>query len=69
MTTEAYYSDKAKGLVLNEKVLLQTLGFDVTIDHPHTHVIRTCQLVNGILCMYYYRIIYIVMFLLLFSLQ
>jgi hypothetical protein len=33
--------------VFNENVLLQTLGFDVAIDHPHTHVVRCCHLVRG----------------------
>ena len=31
----------------NENTLLQTLGFDVAIDHPHTHVVRCCQLVKA----------------------
>ncbi len=30
-------------MVTNENILLQTLGFDVAIDHPHTHVVRCCQ--------------------------
>lgn len=38
---------QAQDLVFNENVLLQTLGFDVAIDHPHTHVVRTCHLVKG----------------------
>lgn len=46
-TTEQSYADLAQELVFNENVLLQTLGFDVAIDHPHTHVVRTCQLVKG----------------------
>lgn len=33
--------------MFNENVLLQTLGFDVAIDHPHTHVVRCCHLVRG----------------------
>ena len=33
----------------NENILLQTLGFDVAIDHPHTHVVKCCQLVKGVL--------------------
>ena len=28
-------------------MLLQTLGFDVVIDHPHTHVVNCCRLVKG----------------------
>lgn len=51
-TTDNYYLEQAQDLVFNENVLLQTLGFDVAIDHPHTHVVKTCQLVKGkLLCM------------------
>ena len=38
---------QASELVSNENILLQTLGFDVAIDHPHTHVVKCCQLVKG----------------------
>lgn len=41
------YQEQAQDLVFNENVLLQTLGFDVAVDHPHTHVVRTCHLVKG----------------------
>lgn len=41
------YLEQAQDLVFNENVLLQTLGFDVAIDHPHTHVVRCCHLVRG----------------------
>ncbi|XP_074107275.1 uncharacterized protein LOC141532717 [Cotesia typhae] len=44
--SEAYQSE-AHDLVFNENVLLQTLGFDVAIDHPHTHVVRCCHLVKA----------------------
>ena len=40
---------QAQELVSNENILLQTLGFDVAIDHPHTHVVKCCQLVKGAL--------------------
>ena len=33
--------------MFNENVLLQTLGFELAIDHPHSHVVRCCQLVRG----------------------
>lgn len=46
-TTDAHYIGQAQELVFNENVLLQTLGFVVTIDHPHTHVVKTCHLVKG----------------------
>ncbi|XP_014471185.1 PREDICTED: cyclin-T2 isoform X2 [Dinoponera quadriceps] len=41
------YTEQAQNLVFNENVLLQTLGFDVAIDHPHTHIVRCCQLVKA----------------------
>lgn len=37
----------AEDLVFNENILLQTLGFDVAVDHPHTHIIKTCDLVKA----------------------
>ncbi|KAI5643660.1 cyclin-T [Phthorimaea operculella] len=45
--TPEQYQEQAQDLVFNENVLLQTLGFDVAIDHPHTHVVRTCHLVKA----------------------
>lgn len=45
--TKEFYQEQAQDLVFNESVLLQTLGFEVAVDHPHTHVVRTCQLVKG----------------------
>ncbi|KAE8740741.1 hypothetical protein FOCC_FOCC013761 [Frankliniella occidentalis] len=41
------YLEQAQDLVFNENVLLQTLGFDVAIDHPHTYVVRCCHLVRA----------------------
>lgn len=41
------YQELTQDLVFNENVILQTLGFEVAIDHPHTHVVKTCQLVKG----------------------
>lgn len=41
------YAAQSQDLVFNENVLLQTLGFDVAIDHPHTHVVRCCHLVRA----------------------
>ena len=28
-------------------IMLQTFGFDISIDHPHTHVIRATQFIRG----------------------
>lgn len=41
------YRAQSADLVFNENILLQTLGFDVAIDHPHTHVVRCCHLVRA----------------------
>ncbi|XP_064113023.1 cyclin-T2-like isoform X1 [Macrobrachium nipponense] len=46
-TQSEIYLEKAQELVVNENILLQTLGFDVAIDHPHSHVVRCCQLVRA----------------------
>lgn len=24
-------------------------GFEITVDHPHTHIVKTCNLVRGML--------------------
>lgn len=37
------YMEQAQELINNENILLQTLGFDVAIDHPHTQVLKCCQ--------------------------
>jgi len=41
------YIAQSRKLVSNENLLLQTLGFDVSVDHPHAHVVKCCQLVRG----------------------
>lgn len=41
------YQALSQDLVFNENILLQTLGFDVAIDHPHTHVVKCCHLVRA----------------------
>jgi len=46
-TKSEKYLEQAQELVSNENILLQTLGFDVGIDHPHTHVVRCVQLVKA----------------------
>ncbi|KAL4229407.1 Cyclin-T2 [Mactra antiquata] len=42
--TEAYL-EQAQQLVINENILLQTLGFEVTVDHPHTHVVKASTVI------------------------
>uniref|UniRef100_A0A8C6UE58 Cyclin-like domain-containing protein n=1 Tax=Neogobius melanostomus TaxID=47308 RepID=A0A8C6UE58_9GOBI len=41
------YLQQAQELVLLESIILQALGFEVTIDHPHTDVVKCTQLVRG----------------------
>ncbi|XP_050950315.1 cyclin-T2b [Labeo rohita] len=41
------YLQQAQELVLLETIVLQTLGFEITIDHPHTDVVRCSQLVRA----------------------
>lgn len=46
-TNTDYYMEQTHQLVTNENILLQTLGFDLSIEHPHTNVVKTCQLVKA----------------------
>ncbi|KAI1290156.1 Cyclin-T2 [Halotydeus destructor] len=41
------YIAQAKQLVENENRMLQSLGFDIAIEHPHTFVVKCCQLVRA----------------------
>ncbi|CAL1607446.1 unnamed protein product [Knipowitschia caucasica] len=41
------YLQQAQDLVILESIILQTLAFEITIDHPHTHVVRCTQLVRA----------------------
>ncbi|KAL4618027.1 cyclin-T2 isoform X1 [Arapaima gigas] len=41
------YLQQAQELVILETIVLQTLGFEVTIDHPHTDVVKCSQLVRA----------------------
>ncbi|XP_066431236.1 cyclin-T2 isoform X2 [Eleutherodactylus coqui] len=41
------YLQQAQELVILETVLLQTLGFEITIEHPHTDVVKCTQLVRA----------------------
>lgn len=46
-TNSNTYLQQAQELVLLETIVLQTLGFEITIDHPHTDVVRCSQLVRA----------------------
>ncbi|XP_028309530.1 cyclin-T1 isoform X2 [Gouania willdenowi] len=41
------YLQEAQDLVILESIILQTLAFEITIDHPHTHVVKCTQLVRA----------------------
>uniref|UniRef100_A0A3Q0SN74 Cyclin T2b n=1 Tax=Amphilophus citrinellus TaxID=61819 RepID=A0A3Q0SN74_AMPCI len=41
------FQQQAQELVALETIVLQTLGFEITVDHPHTDVVRCSQLVTG----------------------
>ncbi|CAL8255511.1 unnamed protein product [Arctogadus glacialis] len=43
------YLQQAQDLVILESIILQTLAFEITIDHPHTHVVKCTQLVRACL--------------------
>uniref|UniRef100_A0A3Q1GJW4 Cyclin T2b n=1 Tax=Acanthochromis polyacanthus TaxID=80966 RepID=A0A3Q1GJW4_9TELE len=43
------FQQQAQELVALETIVLQTLGFEITVDHPHTDVVRCSQLVRGML--------------------
>ncbi|XP_022085635.1 protein piccolo-like isoform X2 [Acanthaster planci] len=46
-TKSEAYQQEAQELVINESILLQTLGFEVAVDHPHTHVIKCTQMIRA----------------------
>ncbi|NXX16875.1 CCNT1 protein, partial [Podargus strigoides] len=46
-TKSEAYLQQAQDLIILESLILQTLGFDITIDHPHTHVVKCTQLVRA----------------------
>ncbi|XP_010163640.1 cyclin-T1-like, partial [Antrostomus carolinensis] len=46
-TKSEAYLQQAQDLVILESIILQTLGFEITIDHPHTHVVKCTQLVRA----------------------
>uniref|UniRef100_A0A670IDV6 Cyclin T2 n=1 Tax=Podarcis muralis TaxID=64176 RepID=A0A670IDV6_PODMU len=42
------YLQQAQELVILETIMLQTLGFEITIEHPHTDVVKCTQLVRDL---------------------
>ncbi|ROL40908.1 Cyclin-T2 [Anabarilius grahami] len=46
-TKSNMYLQQAQELVLLETIVLQILGFEITIEHPHTDVVRCSQLVRA----------------------
>jgi cyclin T len=45
-TQNETYKKAAENLVVNELLMLQTLGFEVSVDHPHSHVVKGTQIMN-----------------------
>ncbi len=41
------YAEQAQELVVNENILLMTLGFDVAIEHPHAFIVKFCHIANA----------------------
>ncbi|KAL0963923.1 hypothetical protein UPYG_G00315400 [Umbra pygmaea] len=46
-TKSSAYLQQAQELVILETIVLQTLGFEITIEHPHTDVVKCSQLVRA----------------------
>ncbi|NP_001087615.1 cyclin T2 S homeolog [Xenopus laevis] len=46
-TKSEAYLQQAQELVTLETIMLQTLGFEITIEHPHTDVVKCTQLVRA----------------------
>ncbi|ELU01607.1 hypothetical protein CAPTEDRAFT_163652, partial [Capitella teleta] len=46
-TKSDQYLEQAQELVVNENILLQTLGFEITVDHPHSHIVKTCGMIKA----------------------
>ena len=44
--TSKPFLSQVEDLLFNENVMLQTLGFDLRIDHPHPYVLQCCSAIN-----------------------
>uniref|UniRef100_A0A3B4FNJ6 Cyclin-T2-like n=1 Tax=Pundamilia nyererei TaxID=303518 RepID=A0A3B4FNJ6_9CICH len=42
------FQQQAQELVALETIVLQTLGFEITVDHPHTDVVRCSQALHAL---------------------
>jgi hypothetical protein len=42
------YKLRWEEIIAHESCLLQTLGFNVLIQHAHTIIIKTCQMIKGL---------------------
>uniref|UniRef100_A0A5F8HAE4 Cyclin-like domain-containing protein n=1 Tax=Monodelphis domestica TaxID=13616 RepID=A0A5F8HAE4_MONDO len=47
-TKSEAYLQQTQELVILETIMLQTLGFEITIEHPHTDVVKCTQLVRNL---------------------
>lgn len=46
-TNSSEFKEQVEALIDNENILLQTFGFDVTVEHPHIYVLDICQLIKA----------------------
>jgi hypothetical protein len=47
LDTFLVYQTVAQELITNENILMQTVGFDVSVEHPHQHIVRWFSLFRG----------------------
>ena len=52
MNINKEYKKYGEEIVALESCLIQTLGFNVLINHAHTVIIKTCQMIKGNLVHY-----------------
>jgi len=45
--TPQQVQEESTKLVKHENIMLQTLGFDIAMEHPHTFVVKCCQLIHA----------------------
>ncbi|KAL1449151.1 hypothetical protein WDU94_000375 [Cyamophila willieti] len=46
ITVTGQYKGQVEDIILHENLLLQTLGFNLDIEHPHKHVLKACTLIR-----------------------
>ena len=41
------YTELIEAITYHELLILETLGFEVAVDHPHPHVVKCMHLLRG----------------------